>query len=247
MNTPHEIGQPVEKWQYEIPRREWRRIRWAVTLANQWFMWPILASLLVPGLLAFVYPEWPAVGRAISWATSAATLGIIGWALFWYWSRPVFSVEVRGAAVRFLHSAYYVPVGLLRALIDVVQWNYENSELDKQIDWSKVWTGLVVDVYPDPPSAPQRPLTDDQRRQFELPEDEEPREILDPSSDTVVGLYYPSSNYAQIYGRYLLRLDVGGYELSHAVDQYLWPGQPEGDDLRTGRELGIRPLQVPSV
>lgn len=230
--------------QYDIPDEQWRRIRWAVSLAEKPFFWPILAALLVPGILACVYTDWPLVGRFVSWATSIAAAGIAVWAVYWHWLRPVYSYMRRGIELNFERGTYYVPWKIFAPVVDAVEWNYGQADAMEAGQWPKVWQGATVDVLQDPPAVAGRGETKFTLQQRKLPEDEEPRELVD-DDETVIGAFYPDSRHIDIYGPYLLQLGAGGYELSHLVDEYLWPGQSEVDDLEKGRELGIRPLQWP--
>lgn len=238
------VDRELTRNQYDVPNENARRRAWAASLGRQVFLYVFLAPFVFGAVwIAFHPPFGP--GHFAVWGTVLVAVAVFGWAAYWAWRSPWYEETLPSAIVmRYELGIYYAPNDRVQPLVDAVEWNYEAAGVLDGGEWPTIWDGgdpVVVDVTIDPPSPPQRPLPEDHPQQ--LPEDEEPRELVD--GDTVVGLAYPGAGYIRIYGPYLLKLSAFGYELSHIVDDYLWPNQPEGVDLERGRDLGIRPLEWP--
>lgn len=227
--------------EYDVPNEDARRIRWAATLGDRWFKYLFTLPFLFGSIWVMFYDVDPQGGEWAVWGVSVVVLAIYGWAARTLYKNPAYS-ETHGLfEVHWEGAYYYVPWGLIRAVVDAVEWNYEDAGEIEGGEWPTIWGGTVVDVMKDPPSPPQNPIPKGSVQL--LPESEEPREIA--VDGETIGVCYPSAGYIQIYGPYLLQLDAFGFELSHLVDHYLFPGRPESEDVEWGRLVGVRPLEWP--
>lgn len=232
----------LTRYEYPIPDETARRKQWAASLGEKPILYIFSAVFVFGSVWTALHPPYH-VGHASVWGVTLLAVGLFGWAIYHHWKRPIYSesLPIAEMEAEYELGTYYVPSDLLVPIIRAVEHSYEGAGVLDGGEWPKVWRDTIIRVTTDPPSPRQRPLPKDhsQRR----PEDEEPRELV--NGDTVIGLAWPQAGYIEIYGPYLLKLGGFGYELSHIVDHYLWPGQPEGRDLERGRELGIRPLTWP--
>jgi len=236
----HRYGRTIED-------RERRVMRWAVTLARRPIAYAFLAVFLFGSgwLLAHPPYEW---AYATVWGVTAVALAIYAWGIYWYAQRVWFEwpFEVPGGETGTIRSerGVYVPdPDRIAEIRRAVEKAYEDAGLVDSHEWPRVWTGptgsVQIDVLQDPPSPRQRPLPSDHPQR--KPEGEEPRELV--QGNTVIGLAYPAARTVELYGPYAEDFGLVAYEMSHLVDQYLWPGQSEKKDLEKGKELGVRPIQ----